>query len=157
MNLYRMGSDMWTGSQIETGDIEALATRGFRSVICNRPDGEATGQTPAARIESAAGAHGMHFAYMPVFNAGISQHDVSELARALEQMPAPVLFYCRSGTRSTMLWALAMAMSGRLPAHDIVRAAADAGFDVTNLKPAIGSLAAQAAARPEGSSPDDPS
>jgi uncharacterized protein (TIGR01244 family) len=42
-----------------------------------------------------------------------------------------VLAFCRSGTRSTTLWALSQA--GKLPAHEIIAQAARAGYDMSHL------------------------
>src|SRR3546814_20687003 len=75
----------------------------FRSIVCNRPDGEEAGQPTAAAIAAAAEAHGLRFVHIPVMSGGIDEGDVATMARALADLPAPVLASCRSGARSEPL------------------------------------------------------
>ncbi|RQW39428.1 MULTISPECIES: bifunctional protein tyrosine phosphatase family protein/NAD(P)/FAD-dependent oxidoreductase [Sphingomonadaceae] len=95
--------------QIAASDMAAIAASGVRSIICNRPDGEEAGQPTAASIAAAAEAHGLRFAHVPVA-AGYGQGDVAAMARALAELPAPVLAYCRSGARSEQLATMAAAV-----------------------------------------------
>src|SRR3546814_11013713 len=79
----------------------------FRSIVCNRPDGEEAGQPTAAAIAAAAEAHGLRFVHIPVMSGGIDEGDVATMARALADLPAPVLAYCRSGAPSEQLAGMA--------------------------------------------------
>ena len=96
-----------TAPQIGTEDVAALAALGFRSIICNRPDGEDPGQPPVAEIRAAAERQGLAFAFVPVVSGQIDEGDIADFRAALADLPAPVLAYCRSGTRSRNLWLLA--------------------------------------------------
>jgi uncharacterized protein (TIGR01244 family) len=127
--------------QIAPEDVVAAAERGVRVIVNNRPDGEEPGQPTGAEIEAAARATGLGYVHIPVDHQGFSQQQVQEMADALA-MPGPVLAFCRSGTRSTYLWALASAASGEDP--DQLRAeAANAGYDLTPLMGLMQSLRAQ--------------
>lgn len=120
-------------AQISVDDIHAAAADGFTTIVINRPDGEEPGQPRAAEIAAAARAAGLGVVEIPIHGAaGPQPDDIAHMARALSQSPGPVLAYCRSGTRSVVLWALAQAQSGA-PASELVRAAADAGYDISHL------------------------
>lgn len=92
--------------QITPDDIEEVRNLGFRSIICNRPDGEEAAQPTFDEIEAAATAIGMPARYIPIIPGRMSETDASAFRAALEELPGPVLAYCRSGARSATLWSL---------------------------------------------------
>lgn len=122
MELRRLSSNLSVSPQISVADIPALKQSGFRSVICNRPDGEEPGQTSFAEIEAAAGAAGLRAYYLPVISGGVEPKDAAAFGQALAELPGPVLAYCRSGARSAALWAGCQAMgAGQASAGDTAR------------------------------------
>jgi uncharacterized protein (TIGR01244 family) len=126
--------DDWTlvaPRQIFPADIAALAAAGIRLVVNNRPDGEEPGQPTSAAIEAAARAAGLDYRHIPIAG-GFPPERVEAMAHALEQ--GPVLAFCRSGTRSTWLWALARSSRGADP-RALIRRAAEAGYDLSPLLP----------------------
>ena len=127
--------------QIAPQDVAALAAAGFVAIINNRPDDEAAGQPAGAEIEAAAKAAGMSYVAIPVDHSGIGPHQLKAMADALAGATGPVLAYCRSGTRSTHLWALAEASRGANVA-ELVSAAAGAGYDIAMMTPVLRQLAA---------------
>jgi uncharacterized protein (TIGR01244 family) len=116
--------------QLTVGDIDEAAALGIRLIVNNRPDGEERGQPPSAEIEAAAYAAGLHYRHIPIAG-GFPPEEVEAMATALEE--GPVLAYCRSGTRSTFLWALARAARGAR-AEESVAAAAAAGYDLGPIR-----------------------
>ena len=98
--------------QIVLSDVTQIASGGFRSVICNRPDGESPDQTPVALIEAEVRKAGLEFRFIPVVSGAMTQDDVDSMAAALSEMPAPVFAYCRSGTRCGVLFRTVMAQGG---------------------------------------------
>ena len=112
-------------------DMAEAAAAGVKTIINNRPDGEESGQPTGADIEAAAKAAGLAYQYIPVA-AGFSEAQVEAMAEALLQGPA--LAFCRSGTRSTYLWALARARLGDEPGA-LLSAAASAGYDLHPIAP----------------------
>ena len=92
--------------QIRPDDVQEIAALGFRSIMCNRPDGEAPGQPAAADIRAEAARHGLAFAFLPVVSGRIEEDDVEAFRAAIGEIPGPVLAYCRSGTRCQNLWML---------------------------------------------------
>ena len=121
--------------QLSPEDVVQAAQAGFRAIIDNRPDGEELGQISAATMEALAKAQGMGFAHIPVIPGKIGDQDVADMAAALASFDGPVLAYCRTGTRSTTLWALSQA--GEVPADSLIATAKSAGYDLTALRPQL--------------------
>ncbi len=128
--------------QIAPEDCAAARAQGFVAIVCNRPDDETPGQPSAATIAAAAQAAGLRFTHIPVDARGIDVDQIAAMAAALAA-GGPVLAYCRSGTRSTNLWALAEASRGGDP-EAIVEAAEAGGYDVGGMLPMLRRLAAGA-------------
>ncbi|WP_374438223.1 TIGR01244 family sulfur transferase [Pseudomonas panipatensis] len=121
--------------QIQPEDVAELAAAGIRTLICNRPDGEAADQPDTQAIAQAAHEHGIVFVHQPVLSGAIDASDVAAFGAVLAKHAGPVLAFCRSGTRSATLWALAQA-STRSP-EEILAATARAGFDLSALRPRL--------------------
>lgn len=114
---------------------------GIGLIVNNRPEGESDDQVPGSEIESAARAAGLDYVAIPVTHAGFSEGQMKAMAAALARTDKPVLAYCRSGTRSTLLWALAQAGEGKQP-DELAAAATQAGYDLTPVRPLLDMLAA---------------
>lgn len=125
--------------QIGVADVELLAQQGVRSIVNNRPDGEAPGQPTSAELAAAAAAAGIAYRHIPVRGAPPAADAVAAFAQALAELPQPVLAFCRSGMRSTTLWAVTAAQAGR-PLDDILDRAGAAGYDLTPLAPWLATL-----------------
>ena len=104
MTIYRLSERCAVAGQIQPGDVEALAAEGFTTIICNRPDGEDAGQPTADEIAQACATHGVAFHLIPVFHGGLSMDTVEEFRDAVAASEGPVLAYCRSGQRCSVLW-----------------------------------------------------
>jgi uncharacterized protein (TIGR01244 family) len=142
-DFRRLSETAYASPQITLDDIETAAALGIAMVINNRPEGEAEDQTPGAAIEAAARAAGMEYAAIPVTMSALSDVHVTAMQEMLGRAAGPVLAYCRSGTRSTLLWSLAQAKSGIDP-DAIAEAAAAAGYDVSPVRQAMDDYAAGA-------------
>jgi uncharacterized protein (TIGR01244 family) len=130
--------------QIGEAEVAYAKALGIGIIVNNRPEGESDDQTPGADIEAAAKAAGIAYVAIPVSHAGFSMPQVEAMQNALAQAgDKPVLAYCRSGTRSTLLWALAQARSGISP-DEIATKAAGAGYDISPIRATVDMLAAQA-------------
>lgn len=129
--------------QIAPADLERAKSAGVTLVVNNRPDGEADDQTPGADIEAACRSLGLDYASIPIDHSGFSNAQVEAMANALTGAEGNILAYCRSGTRSTLLWALAKARQGEAP-QEIADAAARAGYDVSIIMDSIEQLASHA-------------
>ena len=133
---------VYASPQIEIEDVAEAARAGFGLIINNRPELESDDQVPGDEIKAAAEANGLGYVAIPVTHAGFSEWQVKAMAEALDSTEKPVLAYCRSGTRSTLLWALAEASRGASP-HNLAASAAQAGYDLTPVRAMLDMLSAQ--------------
>ena len=118
---------MWVAGQINPEEVAGLARQGVTAIVNNRPDGEEMGQPASAEIADAATAAGVLYVHLPVAG-GFAPGQVEALAEVLDK-PGRVLAYCKSGTRSTLLWALARARLGDDP-EELAAKAEAAGYDL---------------------------
>lgn len=140
-DFRRLSDTVLVSPQITVADVAAAKEAGVTLIVNNRPEGESEDQTPGADVEAAARALGLDYLEIPVSHAGFSHPQVTKLADALGRAEGAVLAYCRSGTRSTLLWALARASMGDDPQR-LAAAAEQAGYDVASVRPAMDALAA---------------
>jgi uncharacterized protein (TIGR01244 family) len=131
LDVKRINDQVSVSPQISPDDIAQIKAAGFVAIINNRPDGESPDQPSSATMQAAAEAAGLGYHYIPLGRDGVSPEMVEETKTVLEGSTGPVFCYCRSGTRSTTLWALSQA--GKMPAQEIVSAAAHAGYDMSHL------------------------
>ena len=126
--------------QIAVEQVADIAAAGFKTIVNNRPDDEDAGQPSGDAIRAAAEAAGLKYVAIPVTHAGFSHPQIDAMTQALTDSDGPVLAYCRSGTRSCNLWALAAAKAGRNP-NLLLAQAEDAGYDLRGIRPMLDALA----------------
>lgn len=131
MALGKLTPDLSVSPQIQLEDLGALAEQGFRTLICNRPDGEGADQPSHRELAQAAGALGMTLHYLPVQPGAFDQATAQAFGEILQGAATPVLAYCRTGTRSTTLWALSQ--TGQQPVAELIATAQQAGYDLSWL------------------------
>jgi len=131
MELKKIDRSFAVSPQISPADVVEIAEAGYRTIICNRPDGEGNDQPLFHEIEEAARQAGLQVHYLPVVSGQVSDADADAFGEVFEAAPKPVFGYCRSGTRSVTLWALSRA--GRMPLADILAAARTAGYDMSGV------------------------
>ena len=139
----RLDDTILVAPQIGTDSVAAAVAQGVTLIINNRPEGESDDQIPGAEIEAAARAAGIDYVAIPVTHSGFSEAQVTAMSDALENAAGPVLAYCRSGTRSTLLWALAQSSLGEHPAV-LSEKAASAGYDLAPVGALMDILRAKA-------------
>ena len=132
MNPKAIDRNLSVSEQIAPRDIAAIANAGFKSVVCNRPDGEGADQPVFAEIEAAATAAGLSAAYLPIVSGKVSDDDAIAFGALMDNLPRPVLAYCRTGTRSATLWSLSEGARGR-PLPEILTATKAAGYDMSGV------------------------
>lgn len=141
MDIRQITSDYAVSPQIDPADVPALAEAGFVAIICNRPDHEICPDQSSATMRAAAEAVGLRFVDNPVENGAMTEAMVVNQAEAIAASDGPVFAYCRSGTRSTVVWALGQA--GKTPVDDILAAAARAGYALDGLRPQLEAIASR--------------
>ena len=108
LEFQALNSEFAVAPQLDASDMAEVAKAGFRSVINNRPDGEGGPDQPQnAAVAAAASAQGLQYAWLPVIPSDITQQDVEQMKALVEQLPKPVLAFCRSGARAARLYQLA--------------------------------------------------
>ncbi|SEW20080.1 TIGR01244 family protein [Cognatiyoonia koreensis] len=141
MDIRTLTPDYAVSPQIDPEDCAALFEAGFGTIICNRPNAEIPASHHDDVMASAAAAAGLAFLSLPVTHQTMTLEIIAKQAEVVAQSDKPVLAYCASGTRSSIVWALGQA--GEMPADEIIAAAAKAGYDLGGLKPQIEMLAAK--------------
>jgi uncharacterized protein (TIGR01244 family) len=142
MTFRQLSEQVFASPQIGIEQVREAARQGIALIVNNRPEDESEDQTPGDAIAAAAREAGLDYVAIPITHAGFSESQVAAMREALTRASGPVLAYCRSGTRSTLLWALAEASRGQSP-HTLAAAAAQAGYDVTPVRALMDMLAAR--------------
>lgn len=140
-DFRKLSENVMTSPQLTLDDLAAARDEGVSLIVNNRPEGEAEDQTPGPAIEAAARAAGLTYVAIPIGRDGFGATQVRAMGDALAGAEGKVLAYCRTGTRSTLLWALARSAAGDDP-DAIALAAASAGYDVAPVRQAMNALAA---------------
>lgn len=141
--IRKINDRLSVAPQIDPADVVEAARAGFVAIINNRPDNEEVGQPDSDAVRTVAETLGLAYHAIPVTMGNMSAAHVEAMRRALDSANGPVLAFCRSGTRSTNLWALAEASRGEDPAG-LVEAAAAAGYDLNGIRPVLDQLSGKA-------------
>jgi len=135
MKVTKLTPNISVAHQLTGQDLEQAAAAGFKTIINNRPDGEAPDQPCSEELAAAAKRLGLAYHHIPAVSGQISTEQVEGFRTALGGAAKPALAFCRTGTRSTTLWALAA--SDRLSANEILQATAEAGYNLEALRPRL--------------------
>lgn len=131
MELKTLTPELAVAAQIHASDLQEIANAGFRTIICNRPDGEGNDQPVFAELEASARGLGIVLHYLPAESGKVTDEQGRQFAALMDASPKPVLAFCRTGMRSTTMWALSQ--SGKLPLPEIIERAARAGYDLKGV------------------------
>lgn len=140
MDLRQLIPALAVSGQITPQDVPALAEAGFKVLINNRPDEEVAPEENSEVMAEAAAAAGMRYHYIPFVPGQVTPDMITGFAEAMSAR-GPHFAYCRSGNRSTVLWALTQA--NKRPQDEILQIAANAGYDLTGIRPMLTSLASR--------------
>lgn len=142
MELRRLTPRYFVSPQIGAEDIEAAKAAGITTIICNRPDSEVQPFQQAEAIGAAARAAGLNFEVLELTHQTMTPENVARQRALVEASDGPVLAYCASGTRCSVVWALGQA--GERPIEQILAATAAAGYQLDQLRPALEQFEAMA-------------
>ncbi len=131
MDIRKLTDNLSVAPQIFAHELETVQLAGFKSLICNRPDGEGNDQPNFSELEAAAAARGMAMRYLPAVSRKVTDAEGAQFGALLAELPSPVLAFCRTGMRSTTMWALSQA--GQQPLPDILARATQAGYDLKGV------------------------
>lgn len=131
VTVKKLTDNLSVCAQPQIEDIQLFADMGFKTLINNRPDGEAADQPDETDMAHAAQRAGLRYIYLPITPGQFSEQAITTFNSHLDNAEGPVLAFCRTGTRSTTLWALSQAGQGN--AEKVIDTAAQAGYDLSNL------------------------
>jgi len=129
MEVKRISPFLSVSPQIYPAHVERLAAQGFKTFINNRPDNETDDQPLVEELSAEAAKHGIEFINIPVIPGELTEENVKEFGDAMKRVTGPVLAYCRSGMRSTSLWALYEAR--HMGSDSIISFASTLGYDLS--------------------------
>lgn len=138
MDIRPLTDDYAVSPQINAEDAVAIAQAGYKTVICNRPDAEVLPEFQADTIRAAVEAAGMVFVANPVVGGAITAENASAQGAALADQPGPVLAYCASGNRSSIVWA--MSQAGQRPTDELIALPAQHGYNLEPFRPILDQL-----------------
>jgi uncharacterized protein (TIGR01244 family) len=138
MDIRQLTPAYAVSPQIEPEDMAALAQAGFTTIINNRPCSEIQPSHQADAMQIAADAAGLTFVVLPATHATLTPVLAAQQKQACAQSEGPVLAYCASGTRCTIIWA--MMQAGVMGTDDIVQTAADQGYDLRAMRSQLDAL-----------------
>lgn len=143
----KLSDTVSVATQLQAEDFKAAHEAGFHTIINNRPDDESLDQMPSDEAQASARALGIRYLHIPVETGRMTQEAVDAFGKALAEERGPILAYCRSGTRSTYLWAFNAAREQSPEA--VIAAAAAAGYDLGGLRPMLERINASARDEPK--------
>ena len=135
MAFIELADGFFVAPQLTPESVDAAASAGVRLIINNRPDNEEPGQPAGADIEAAAASAGISYVAIPIGRMGVSAAHLDQFDAALAE-GGPVLAFCRSGMRSTIVRAMARARAGD-DLNALISEAGDAGYDIRGQKPLL--------------------
>ncbi len=139
MDIRRLTDSYAVSPQIAIADLPAIKAAGFTTVIDNRPDAEITPDLHTDAMRAAAVAAGLVFIANPVISGALTVENVAEQGLAIANATGPILAYCASGNRSSVVWALSHA--GSIPTDDLIAIPARYGYQLEGLRGQIDALA----------------
>ena len=144
MKVTKLTPNISVAHQLTEQDLAEAAAAGFKTIINNRPDGEVPDQPRSEELASATKRLGLAYHHIPAVSGQISNDQVEAFRTALGGAEKPALAFCRTGTRSATLWALAA--SDRLSANEILQTTSEAGYNLEALRPQLEAAAGSGSA-----------
>lgn len=139
--MKQLYKNIFVGGQIVASDFAAMAKVGIKVIINNRPDGEEPGQFSAEQAKALASEHGIEYHYLPMANGQpLPATLVDDFKAVVNGTDEPILAHCRSGMRSSFLWALGQIPDGTISVDQAIEAAQAAGIPLGNARGALESV-----------------
>ena len=134
MQIVKINDRLGVSAQPSGDDFRTIKAAGYASVINNRPDAEDAQQPGSSAEAEAARLNALQYHHLPVKSDSITEEDVRNFQRLVEQGARPTLAHCKSGTRSLTLWVLGETLDGRMREDEIVEFGRSRGFDLTKAE-----------------------
>jgi len=130
MKLQQLTNDIYICDQIELLDIEQFIGLGIKTIINNRPDQEIKMPLSVAVAEKSK-EFGINYYYLPIEPNGYTSNNIESITAILNESFKPVIAYCRTGNRSTSLWA--KSQQSILGRETVIKKAKKIGFDIEEI------------------------
>jgi sulfide:quinone oxidoreductase len=139
--MKQLYKNIYVAGQIESKDFASMAEFGIKTIINNRPDNEEPGQFTAAAAQALAAEHDIEYHYLPMANGqAMPPTLVNDFKSVVDSSNDPILVHCRSGMRSSFLWALGQIPAGKVTVDQAIEAAQAAGIPLGNARAALESV-----------------
>jgi len=133
--------NIYVAGQINSSDFANIAESGIKVIINNRPDNEEPGQLSAQQAQALAQEHGMQYHYLPMANGQpMPETLVADFKAILDSTNEPILTHCRSGMRSSFIWALGQIPEGKVSVDEAIQAAQNADIPLANARAVLESV-----------------
>ena len=142
MQIHHLSPDYAVSPQISPEDVAAIVQAGFAGVICNRPDTEVPHALRADALRHAVEAAGLRFEELPLTHQTMTSDNIAKQVELAKACNGPVLAYCASGTRCSVVWAISQV--GHMSVDHILQKARSAGYNLEGLRPTLSSMALSA-------------
>lgn len=142
MDIRALTDNYYVAPQLEPADLADIAAAGIKTIICNRPDEEVPANLHATQLELAAQAAGLEFHILPLTHQTMTMDNIAQ-QMTLASANTPVVAYCATGTRCTVVWALGSAANG-MDISEILAAAQGAGYSLDTMRPALEAISKSA-------------
>ena len=140
MDIRQISDRYAVSPQIDPADAPGIKAAGIKTVICNRPDAEVPPSHQADTMRIAIEAEGLVFKVLPITHQTMTPDRIAEQQALVDASDGPVLAYCASGTRCSIIWALAQA--GQMASDEILDTVARAGYDLSAMRATLDAAAA---------------
>ena len=139
--MKHLHKHLYVSGQITVDQFGQFAEAGIKTIINNRPDNEEAGQLSQQEASKLANQHGIDYVFLPMHNGQpMPDNLVSDFKQVIDRNDDPVLAHCRSGMRSSMIWALGQIADGSLSVDEVIEAAGNAGIPLANYRSALESV-----------------
>lgn len=140
--MKKLYEQIYVAGQLDKDDFARAAEAGIKTIINNRPDNEEAGQIPYQQAAQLASDLGMDYHYLPMENGKpLPPTLVDDFKAVLDNTSEPVLAHCRSGMRSSFIWALGQIGAGNISPDQAIEAATGAGIPLNNARAVLESVA----------------
>ena len=126
VNIKNINDNIYISGQINLNMIYEFKKTGIDIIINNRPDNEEINQLKSIDIKQLTDSLNMEYYNIPFFGSNVQPDQISLLANILKSNNKRVLLFCKSGTRSALIWGLSSVGSD---IKDVIKYISNMGYD----------------------------
>ena len=142
MNFICIDKNYHVSPQIEPHQMCDIADKGFVKIICNRPNFEVPPSLSSLAMADLAAKAEIEFHTLELTHETMTPENIFKQRKIFMDASGPVLAYCASGTRCSVIWALGEAMTGTNINYILEKTSA-AGYNLSGLETSMRNLSNQ--------------